>query len=256
MNGLFIDPLYRSGPIHMKAIKKAALVTGGSRRIGRELCLALAARGYDIALHYGQSLADAEETADRIRKRGVLCRLFQCNLSDAGKVQSLIRDVFGEFPYCTLLVNNASYFKRGSFQDTDLAFLERHLDVNFKAPYILSGEFAKLCKSGLIINLLDTKITRSSGAFFAYTLSKKMLAEFTRMAARVLGPGIRVNGICPGIILPSTETPAKVLEGLIRALPLARKGDPHHIVDALLYLIDNDYVTGDFLFVDGGEHLK
>lgn len=240
----------------MNSPKNAALVTGGAKRIGRDLCLALAERGYDIALHYGQSLADAEETADRIRKRGVLCRLFQCDLSDAGSVQSLACDVFKEFSYCTLLVNNASYFKRGSFQETDLEFFEHHLAVNFRAPYILSREFARLCKSGLIVNLLDTKITRSSEAFFAYTLSKKVLAEFTRMAAKVLGPGIRVNGICPGIILPSTETPGNVLDELIRALPLARRGDPRHIAEALMYLIDNNYVTGDFLFVDGGEHLK
>jgi NAD(P)-dependent dehydrogenase (short-subunit alcohol dehydrogenase family) len=239
----------------MKQNNKAALITGGANRIGKAMCLALAEKGYRIALHYGRSKQAAQETAELIQKRGVDCRLFQCDFLDLNAVDALVFRVFQVFPGCNLLVNSASIFKRGTYQQTDLAFLENHLTVNFKAPFLLSRKFAEACSYGLIVNMLDTKITKNSTQFFAYTLSKKLLHEFTHMAAAVLGPTVRVNGICPGIILPSTETSEENLQKMIRKLPLNRKGDPQNIVRALLYLIDNEFVTGDCLFVDGGEHL-
>ncbi|MFC1569352.1 SDR family oxidoreductase [bacterium] len=239
----------------MKSIKNAALITGGAKRMGKAFCLALAEKGYDIALHYGNSIAEAETTAVAIRQFNVECEIFQCDMNNPEAVQKLIPDVFHKFPHCNLLINNASIFKRGKFSETDLIFLEKHLTINFKAPFLLSQKFANLCNSGLIINMLDTKISANSENFFAYTLSKKMLYEFTRMAAKVLGPKNRVNGICPGIILPSTETSKETLEKMIQKLPLMKKGEPKNIINALFYLIENEFVTGDCLFVDGGEQL-
>ncbi|MBN2104679.1 SDR family oxidoreductase [bacterium] len=239
----------------MKSNHKAALVTGGAKRLGKAICLALAEKGYHIALHYGQSEQEAEETAGLIQRQSVKCTLFKCDLSDMTAVEKLVSRVFQEFPGCSLLINSASVFKRGSFQNTDLAFLEKHLTVNFMAPFLLSQKFAQSCSSGLIVNMLDTKISKHSKHFFAYTLSKKLLHEFTKMAASTLGPAIRVNGICPGIILPSTETSQEALEKMIRKLPVKRKGSPENIIRAVIYLIENEFVTGDCLYVDGGEHL-
>lgn len=239
----------------MKANQKAALVTGGSKRIGKAICLALAEKGYDIALHYSRSETEAEETAGLIRTHGAQCALYQCDLRDTEAASELIPRVVQTFPNCNCLVNSASVFKRGAFMDSDLGFLDQQMAVNFRAPYLLTRQFARICESGLVVNMLDTKVTRQSTRFFAYTLSKKLLHAFTKMAAAALGPKIRVNGICPGIILPSTETSEQTLEKMIQKLPLQRKGDPEKITRALIYLIENDFVTGECLFVDGGEHL-
>jgi pteridine reductase len=234
---------------------QTALVTGGAKRIGKAVCLALARRGLNIALHYGKSVEAAEQTVAEIRDLGVTCELFQCDLNDLGQVSGLIKTVFNQMGQCQILVNSASLFLRGTFQETSLSFLEDHLTINFKSPFLLIQQFSEYAAKGLIINLLDTKITRSSEHFFAYTLSKKMLYELTRMSAKVLGPDIRVNGICPGIILPSSQTSDEVLNHLIQKLPLERKGNPGHIVQAVNYLIENDFVTGECLFVDGGESI-
>jgi len=239
----------------MNSNNKAALVTGGANRIGKAICLALAEKGYHIALHYGQSKKEAEKTAEKIRDHHVQCVLFQCDFNHSKSVAQLISRVFQKFPGCNLLVNSASVFKRASFQETDLNLLEKHLAVNFTAPFFLSQQFAQACASGLIVNLLDTKISKNSEQFFAYTLSKKLLYELTLMTARVMGPAVRVNGICPGIILSSTETSREMLEKMVQRLPLRKKGNPDNIIQALLYLIENEFVTGDCLFVDGGEHL-
>jgi len=239
----------------MRNRQQAALVTGGSKRLGKSISLALAERGYDIALHYGTSRETAEQTAEAIREYHVQCRTFQCDLNDLQKTGQLVSRVLDTLPHCGLLVNNASVFRRNSFLDTDTEFLEKHLTVNFKAPFILTRQFALLRKSGHVINMLDTKITRASEQFFAYTLSKKLLFEFTQMAAKDLGPAMRVNGICPGIILPSSETSEEVLEKMIRKLPLRQQGTTEDILRGLYYLIDNKFVTGDCLFIDGGEHL-
>jgi pteridine reductase len=234
---------------------QTALVTGGARRIGKAVCLALAKRGLNIALHYGRSVDEAEHTAAEIRDHGVACELFQCDLNDLRQVSRLIPAVFNKMEHCQILVNSASLFLRGTFQETSLSFLEDHLTINFKSPFLLTQQFSEYAAKGLIINLLDTRITRTSENFFAYTLSKKILYELTRMSAKVLGPDIRVNGICPGIILPSSQTSDEVLNHLIQKLPLERKGNPGHIIQAVNYLIDNDFVTGDCLFVDGGESI-
>jgi NAD(P)-dependent dehydrogenase (short-subunit alcohol dehydrogenase family) len=236
--------------------KHAALITGGAKRLGRAIAVSLAKHGYDIALHYGRSEKSARETAIEIRRHNQQCELFQCDLSKIDKVNQLMPDVFQSMPHTNLLVNSASIFKRINFMDTDLDVLDRNLNINFKAPFFLTQSFAKLCNNGLIINLLDTKITEEPVNFFAYALSKKLLYSFTRMAAKSLGPDIRVNGICPGIILPSTETAVDVLQKMIRKLPLKRQGDVEKILSAVFFYLENDFVTGECLFIDGGEHLK
>ena len=179
---------------------RTALVTGGAKRIGKAICLALANRGLNIALHYGKSFEAAQETAKEVREHGVKCELFQCDMKDPGQVSMLIPSVFKNLGDCQILINSASLFLRGTFQETSLTILEDHLMINFKAPFLLTQQFSEYAAKGLVINLLDTKITRSSEYFFAYTLSKKLLYELTRMTAKVLGPDIRVNGralFCP-----------------------------------------------------------
>jgi NAD(P)-dependent dehydrogenase (short-subunit alcohol dehydrogenase family) len=233
----------------------AALITGAAKRIGRAIALELARKGLDIALHYRSSEADAEEAAREIEKLGAACERFQADLSRSEEVLSLIPAVMAKMPRCNVLVNSASVFERATLRETEPDLLERQFGVNFKAPLLLCREFAARVEDGLIINLLDTRITSTRPAYFAYSLSKKALAELTRLAARELAPRIRVNGICPGLILAPPGESDDYLDRFVDRVPLRRKGAPSDVASAVAFLLDSRFVTGQLLFVDGGEHL-
>ena len=236
-------------------LKKAALITGGAKRIGGAISLFLAEKGFDIALHYNNSHQEALEVKEQINKLGKECTLFKCDLNDAAKVQTLIKDVQTTFPQLCLLVNNASIFEEGLFLDTEATSLEKHFNINFKVPYLLSHDFVKLCKKGQIINMLDTNITRKHSKYFAYNLSKKTLYEFTKMAAHELGPDIRVNAVAPGPILPPIGKNGDYLNNKTTKIPLNYTGELKHVLQAVNYFLENNFTTGECLFVDGGKHL-
>ncbi len=232
-----------------------ALITGGARRIGRAISLALADRGFHIALHYRSSREEAESVADEIRCKGVDCQVFPCDFNDMKAVSTLIPDVFEQFPDCNLLVNNSSVFERARMTETDEDLFDRQMNTHLKAPFFLSRDFAKHCPEGQIINILDTKISRSNIEYFAYTLAKKALYEFTLMSARELGPSIRVNGISPGLILPSQFRIHEDFRKMGKKIPLKMTGDPQKVISAVFFLIENPFITGECIYVDGGEHL-
>ncbi len=236
--------------------KSAALITGASKRIGREIALALARRGLDIALHFHHSSKEAEETRDELQNLGVQSKIYSCDLMNIDNARTLVHDAFRDFPHCNLLVNNASIFHRSTFEETTEKNWDDHFTVNLKAPFFLIQEFSKKCSEGQILNMLDTKIAKADLPYWAYTLSKKGLAELTRMAAKALAPRIRVNGICPGLILPPEGKGADYLEKMSEKIPAQKVGAPKDITSAMFALLDNLYVTGQFLFVDGGQHLR
>ena len=232
----------------------AALVTGGARRIGKAIALRLGSLGFDVALHYLHSREAAEQVQAALRDVGCQCELFQADLSQREQVQSLARAVHKRFEL-EVLVNSASLFEPSAFPSEDTDRLDRLYSVNLQAPYLLTNHFARSARRGLVLNLLDANITKHASGHFEYLLTKKWLAEFTRMAAVRLAPGIRVNGICPGPILPPLGTGVDHLEAVAQLVPLARPGSPKRIGDCVDYLVRNDYVTGSLLYVDGGQHL-
>ncbi|MEW6234529.1 MAG: SDR family oxidoreductase [Candidatus Omnitrophota bacterium] len=236
--------------------KGTALITGGAKRIGRALALLLAGKGYRVVLHCHQSLPEAELLAETIRRMKVECHVFTADLNSDKDVNELIPQVFSRFSDFCVLVNNASIFERARLLETDHDLFDRHFNINFKAPFFLSQEFARRCDQGHIINMLDTKIARTVVEYFAYTLTKKALFEFTRMAAKELAPRIRVNAVCPGLILPPRGEDEEYLIRCGERIPLRRKGSVENVTAAVSYLLDNDFVTGECLFADGGEHLK
>jgi NAD(P)-dependent dehydrogenase (short-subunit alcohol dehydrogenase family) len=236
-------------------MSKAALITGGGKRLGKAISLSLAERGYDIAIHYNHSDKEAQETADLILEKGRQCEIFQSNLSDISQVRSLIPTVFEVFPQCSILVNSASIFENIGFNDVTEEIFERDFKTNFKAPFFLSQDFSKGNNAELIINMLDMRINKIETEHFTYNLTKKALRDFTLMAAKALGPKIRVNGICPGPILPPPDKDIKYLEQIAKNTPLEKPGNPDYIITAVKYLLDNSFVTGQCLFVDGGQHL-
>ncbi|NOR45817.1 MAG: SDR family oxidoreductase, partial [Candidatus Delongbacteria bacterium] len=150
----------------------------------------------------------------------------------------------------------ASIFKRASISDTEFELFEELIDVNLKAPFFLIKEFASVCGAGNIINILDTKITTNQNVYAAYILTRKALSELTKIAAVEFAPKIRINGICPGLILPAANESDEYIERLIQKNLLKRKGSPENISSTVKFLLKNDFITGEIIKVDGGENLK
>lgn len=234
---------------------RAALITGGAKRVGRELALSLATQGWDIALHYHQSEREAKQLALDIEALGRKVALFPYDLANTQGLKAWFEDIYQQCPDLSLLVNNASVFTRRTFEDTTLDTYEQHLSINTTAPIFLTQSFAKHVKHGHVINLLDADISKTHGSHFSYLLSKKMLAEFTLMAARNLGPHIRVNGICIGVALPSEQNPPDFEENLTQKVPLKQLGNTEDICNAMHYLLAAARVTGQFIYTDSGQHL-
>lgn len=234
---------------------RTALITGAAVRIGRRIALALAREGWDIALHYNRSENEARRTAEDISAAGGACDLFQADLASFQQLETLVSRVLETFGRCDLLVNNASVFEGASLRDTEEALFDRAMAINLKAPFFLLRNYARAVESGEAINLLDTRIAGTKTAYFAYSLAKKALGDLTRMAARELGPDFRVNGICPGLVLAPEGQGPGYLERLSAKIPLRRPGEVDDVVRAVEYLLDNPFVTGEILFVDGGERL-
>jgi len=238
-----------------KPLRQAALVTGGAKRIGKEICLSLAQRGYDIALHYHHSQNAARRIADTIMKQGRICKIFPCDLLKESTTTQLLKKILGHFPHLNLLVNNASIFETSTFPKGSLQHFKRHFAIHLTAPYILTRDFANHCKQGHIINILDSNITHHSSRYFDYLLSKKTLLELTKMSARELAPRIRVNGIAPGAILPPADQSTQYIHKLVSTIPMKQKGHPKDITQCINFLLDSSFITGQIIFIDGGQHL-
>ncbi len=240
--------------------KGTALITGGAVRVGKEIALHLAKQGYDIALHYHTSKTDAKQVEKEIRRLGRECNIFEYNLGNINEVHTLAREVNKTCNNWNVLVNNASVFERFSFLETDEDIFNRHFNINFKAPFFLAREFSRAMynkknQNANIINITDTHITHTHSPFFAYLLSKKALFEFTQLAAAELGPSIRVNAIAPGIMVPSDVWGEGYIQEKKKKLPLKKNAAVGDLNRTISYILDNEYITGECFFVDGGERL-
>ena len=231
------------------------MVTGGAVRIGRELSLNLARKGYDVALHYNSSEEEALATRELVLGTGAACELFRCDLSSPDDARELVPEVMESFGGLCVLVNNASVFENVGFRDVTPEFLETDMAVNFKAPFFLSQSFSSETEGGLIVNFLDTRVRKNPVGHFCYNLSKKSLYHLTKMLARELAPDFRVNAVCPGAVLPPPGEGEDYLLKMARGAPMKRPGSVEDIINAFNYLLENDYVTGECLFVDGGMSL-
>ena len=235
---------------------KTALITGGAKRIGKELALALASASYNIALHYGTAAGEAEKTAEEVRRRGVECTTFHCDLREESELLGLIPRVVKQMPGLEVLINSASIFHKGSIAETGPDLFDTHLAVNLKAPFFLSRDFAKFCRRGQIINLLDTRVARNDFGYAVYTLTKKALLDLTKLSAREFAPSIRVNAVAPGLVLPPEGGSKEAFENMAGKIPLRKTGGPEHVVRAVEFLLKEDFLTGQIIYLDGGEHLE
>ncbi len=231
----------------------AALITGGAIRLGRAFALELARLGYDIAIHFNQSPPDG--AVDEIRRLGVSCECFQANFTADPDFEGLVAAARDRFPGLNVLVNSASVYDAAPLSETSLAVFDRQFAVNLRAPYFLTQAFARGCGAGNVINIIDNKIAFNQYHYSAYLLTKKALAELTKLAAVELAPNIRVNGIAPGVTLPMSARSPEYIAWRVRGIPVRRQGDVDYLLQAMRYILANEFVTGQILTVDGGESL-
>ncbi len=234
-----------------------ALITGGSRRIGRALCLDLAGCGVAVACHFNRSRDEAAEVVRECRSMGVKAAAVQADLEDGFQVEGLIAAARRELGTVHILINNASIFTKKPALETDTALWQSHMDVNLKAPVMLSRNLALQddLHQGVIINILDWRGLRPDPDHFAYTISKAGLAAATENLAVALAPRIRGNGVAPGAILPPPGRTTKSPH-IIEDVPMQRWSDPHELCRAVRFLLSGaGYTTGEILHVDGGRNL-
>ena len=237
---------------------KVALVTGGAVRLGKALALALADQGVRVVLHYGESLKAAEETAAAIRATGGVAEPIQADLRDAGEATGLIERAAKRFGRVDILVNSAAVFGPAELEKATEALWDEQFAVNLKAPFFLVRAFARHVGregSGAIVNIADWRAVRPGPDHIPYTITKAGVVAMTTSLALALAPRIRVNAVAPGAILSPPGEGEAYLARLAEQIPLKRHGEPADVAEALLYLLRAEFVTGQVLFVDGGEHL-
>lgn len=238
-------------------MNKTALITGAAKRVGKAMADHLASQGWNIAIHYNSSELEVRLFCDELTRAypNQQFEIFKANLNLPEEVELLIPQVIQKMQGIDLLINNASVFEPAKLVDTTAGFLDRQMNVNFKAPFILIRDFAQILKSGVVVNFVDTRIVTNQSNFAAYSISKKALWELTKMAALEFGPDIRVNAIAPGLTLPPEEKGEDYLLKLAEKIAMKRPGGLEPILKSLDFILNNDYLTGQLLFCDGGENL-
>jgi NAD(P)-dependent dehydrogenase (short-subunit alcohol dehydrogenase family) len=237
---------------------KTALVTGGAHRLGRLFVLALAEAGADVAINYRSSRAAAWSTQQEVTALGRRAIAVRADVSRPAAVRRLVDAARTAFGRLDILVNSASLFERARFTEITGTAWDRVLAVNLKGPFLLMQAAAPLLRAdggGVIVNILDLSALQPWPAYGHHAVSKAGLLHLTRVAARALAPEIRVNAISPGTVLPAGGPDALDDDGPGERRLTGRSGEPRDAVDALLYLVRSDFVTGENLVVDGGRLL-
>ncbi len=235
------------------------LVTGAARRLGREIALALAAGGWQVAVHYRSSEADAMRTvADCARLSGASAA-FYANLEEEAAVRGLLPRVAAHFGRVDAVVNNASTFEHDSAASFGFASMDKHVRSNTGAAILLAQALHQHVTArggaGAVVNLLDQKLWNQNPDFFSYTLSKAALEAAGTMLALALAPAVRVVGVAPGLTLTSHLLSDEQFEARHKLSPLGRSSTPADVAATVKFALDNASITGTTLLVDGGQHL-
>jgi NAD(P)-dependent dehydrogenase (short-subunit alcohol dehydrogenase family) len=238
--------------------QKVALVTGAAKRIGHVIALALAQRGWHVAVHYGQSSNEAAATVHDIEAMGQRAVALQCDLSDEAAVKTLLSRAIDALGPVSCVVNNASLFEYDDVTSFSFGQLDAHMHANLGAPLILAQALHDATPAGgqaVVVNLLDQKLFNLNPDFLSYTLSKAALHVATTMLAQALAPKVRVVGVAPGLSLVSGKQTAAEFAKAHTATPLGKSSTPDDIAAAVCFIVDSPAITGTTLVIDGGQHL-
>ena len=234
-----------------------ALVTGGAKRVGRQIALSLAQRGSNILLHYRHSQAEAEKTASEIRASGVQCRLFQADLSQTDEILKMLQEISDGGIWPNILVNSASLFYKTPFNIVKESDWDALMDTNLKGPFLLSKEIGQRMRTegGKIVNIADWSGMRPYKDYSPYCVSKGGLITLTKTLARDLAPNVTANAVAPGPVMLPEEMSGEEREAIIKKTVLGRIGSPEDVANAVGFLLENDFMNGAVLVVDGGRSL-
>ncbi len=232
------------------------LITGAAKRLGRAIALHLAGAGWNVAIHYHGSAAEAESAVAEARGLGVKAITLKADLSKEAETQALIGRAGEDLGALTALVNSASLFENDDWQSASRESWDAHMETNLRAPFVLSQNFARQAKGkGAIVNIIDQRVLKPTPQFISYSLSKAGLHWLTTTLAQALGPDIRVNAVGPGPTLRNARQSEEDFARQRDATILKRGAEPDDVAKAVRYLLEADAVTGQMLAVDGGQHL-
>jgi NAD(P)-dependent dehydrogenase (short-subunit alcohol dehydrogenase family) len=241
------------------ASRPVALVTGAARRLGRAIALELGAHGWDVAVHYRGSEADAQATVAQLQAGGASAAAIAADLSDEAACQALLPAVLQQFGRADAVVNSASTFEHDEVESFSYAAMDRHWRANTAPAIVLAralhAHLRQRRAQGCVVNLLDQKLWNPNPDHLSYTLSKAALESATPLLAQALAPELRVCGVAPGITLPSGPMNQAEFQAAHRMTPLQRSSTPEDIARSVRFLLESPAITGTTLLVDGGQHL-
>jgi pteridine reductase len=238
----------------MDLTDKTILVTGAARRLGRAVALELAGAGAHLLVHHSASDSEADETCEAIRKLGSQAHAFRADLREHSEITSLFEQIDRQGPLHAL-VNSAAVMLSGNLLSVSEADWHATMDLNLKAAFFVLQQAAlriRRAGGGVIVNIADLAGLRPMPRFPVHSISKAGVLSLTRLAALALAPDIRVNAVVPGPVLKPDTMSVERWHSFGQSLPLQRTGTPRDVARSVRFLLENDFITGEALLVDGG----
>jgi len=238
-------------------MRGTVLVTGGAKRIGREICLRLSEEGFSIAIHYRTSEQEANQLVRDIESNGGKAKSLQCDLNDSDSVRGLIHKANESLGTVVGVVNNASFFSFDRIESLSEELWTEHMRVNAFAPLVLIAELSKSSQeASWVVNVLDFKIESPNADYLSYTSSRFAMYGLTSALAIDLAPRIRVNSVAPGHVLTSDVLDADSLKVVQSQSPLGFGPSANDVSEAVFFLANSPSITGQTIFVDSGERFR
>ncbi|MCC6865386.1 MAG: SDR family oxidoreductase [Ignavibacteria bacterium] len=241
-------------------MNKSALITGGVRRLGRQIALYLASKGYDLALIYNSSsAAEVKRTKELLNAFDIRYKLYKCDLKNVSSIKKTITKIGSEFKKIDVLVNNSGVIKKVEFAKITEKLFNDTISVNLTAPLFVTQSAVKYLnksQSPVIINMTSLGGMQNWTGYFPYSTSKTGLIKLTYLLAKKLAPKIRVNAISPGTIIIEGEEKGTPSKTDVNKIPLKKYGSPSDIISAVEFILECSYLTGHVIPVEGGRLLN